>query len=369
MIQPGTPVAALDTPCLIVDLDRMEANIRRWQAACTAAGVKLRPHVKTHKVPEIACMQLAAGAAGITAAKLAEAEVFAGAGCDDIFVAYPVIGAAKWRRAAELARSVTLTVGVDSAVGARGLSAAAAAVGSRVRVRLEVNTGMNRAGADPGALADLARLIMDLPGLELDGIFTFRSTFFAGAEKLTAAQAGQAEGELMVSLAEGLRAAGIPVREVSVGSTPTALHAARVPGVTEVRPGTYIFHDYMMAAQGHCTADEVALSILCTVVSRPAPDLATVDGGSKTFCGDIIPGSIGLHGYARAVGMEAYVERMSEEHGVVRLGPGANPQIGDRVAFHPIHVCTTVNLADELVGVRNGRVERVWPVLARGKRT
>lgn len=369
MVQVGTKVTDLDTPCLIVDLDRMEANVREWQAAISAAGVKLRPHVKTHKVPEIARMQLEAGAAGITVAKVGEAEVFAAGGCRDIFIAYPVIGEPKWRRIAELARTCTMTVGVDSEVGARGLSAAAAAAGVTVRVRVEIDTGLNRAGVAAAHAEALCRLITGLPGLELDGLFTFRSTGFAGAAGRSAAELGREEGEIMVALAAELRAAGIPVREVSVGSSPTARYAAQVPGVTEVRPGTYVFLDYMNAESGVCTYDQVALSILCTVVSRPAADKATVDGGSKTFCGDIFPARLNLKGYARAVGMEAYVESMSEEHGVVRLGPGANPRIGEKVAFHPIHVCTTVNLADELIGVRNGRVEKVWPILARGKRT
>lgn len=362
-------IAELDTPCLLLDLDRMEANIRRWQTAIGEAGVGLRPHVKTHKVPALAQMQLAAGAAGITVAKLAEAEVFAAHGCRDIFVAYSVVGDAKWRRAATLAQSCTLTLGVDSLEAAQGLSAAARAAGSVVRVRVEVDTGLNRAGVLPAAAAALCRAIVDLPGLELDGIFTFRSTSFAGTDGRPAVVLGHEEGTLMVELAEELRAAGLPIRAVSVGSTPTARAAAQVPGVTEVRPGTYIFNDYMTAAAGHVSYEEIALSILCTVVSRPAADLATVDGGSKTFCGDVVPARLNLPGYARAVGMEAHLERMSEEHGVVRLGPDVNPRIGERIAFYPIHVCTTVNLADELIGVRDGRVAQVWPILARGKRT
>jgi D-serine deaminase-like pyridoxal phosphate-dependent protein len=369
MTQPGTPIDELDTPCLLVDLDRMEANIRAWQATIGDAGVGLRPHVKTHKVPAIARMQLDAGAAGITVAKVAEAEVFADGGCRDIFIAYPVIGAEKWRRAAELARRCTLTIGVDSEAGARGLSAAAAAAGVTIRVRVEVDTGLNRAGVPPAAAGALCQLALDLPGLDLDGLFTFRGAGFAGSGGRPAAELGREEGELMAGLADELRAAGVPIRAVSVGSTPTARAAARAPGVTEVRPGTYIFSDYMTAEAGHVSYDDVALSILCTVVSRPASDLATVDGGCKTFSGDAIPASHHLKGYARAVGMEAYVERMSEEHGVVRLGAGANPQIGDRIAFYPIHVCPTVNLSDELIGVRGGRVEQVWPILARGKRT
>lgn len=369
MNRPGMTIDDLDTPCLLVDLDRMEANIQGWQAAIGVAGACLRPHVKTHKVPAIAHMQLDAGARGITVAKVAEAEVFAAAGCRDIFVAYPAIGARKWRRAAELARDCVLTVGIESETGARGLSAAATAAGTTVRVRVEIDSGMNRSGVPPERAEVLCRLALALPGLDLDGIFTFRSTLFPGAAGRTAHAVGREEGEQMVALAGRLRASGIPIREVSVGSTPTARAAAQVPGVTEVRPGTYVFGDYTMAERGAMRYDEVALAILCTVVSRPAPDIATIDGGSKTFCGDVIPDRQVLKGYARAASMEAYVERMSEEHGVARLGPGADPQVGDRIAFYPIHVCTAVNLADELIGVRRGRVETVWPIAARGKRT
>ena len=368
MVQLGTPLDELDTPCLVVDLDRMDRNIQCWQAAVDATGARLRPHVKTHKVPALAHIQLKAGAAGITVAKLGEAEVFAAHGCDDIFVAYPVIGLQKWRRAAELARTITLIVGVESEVGARGLSAAAVAAGSTVRVRVEVDLGLARSGVQPADLAALASLVHDLQGIELDGIFTFRSTGYAGAGERTIAEIGREEGERMAALAEELRTAGLPIRSVSAGSTPTALEAARMLGITEVRPGTYIFGDYMLAGRGVIPYADVALSILCTVVSRPSAGTATIDGGSKTFCGDSIPRGP-LQGYARAAEMEAYVERMSEEHGVVRLPPGADPRVGDRLAFYPIHVCTAVNLADELIGIRGGRVEQVWPILARGKRT
>jgi D-serine deaminase-like pyridoxal phosphate-dependent protein len=368
-MRPGMTIDELDTPCLLVDLDRMEANIRRWQAAIGATGVTLRPHVKTHKVPAIAQMQLMAGASGITVAKVAEAEVFAAAGCRDIFIAYPVIGPDKWRHVADLAHRCSLAVGVDSEVGAQGLSRAAAKAGTAVRVRVEIDLGLNRSGVQPTQAEALCRCVLSLPGLELDGIFTYRSVFFPGASDRTAADAGREEGELMVTLARQLETAGIPIREVSAGSTPTALSVAQVPGVTEVRPGTYVFSDYMMAERGVTCYNEIALSILCTVVSRPAADKATVDGGSKTFSGDVPPARENLQGYARAVGMEAYVESLSEEHGVVRLLAGDEPRVGDRIAFYPIHVCTTVNLADELIGLRADRVEQVWPIAARGKRT
>jgi D-serine deaminase-like pyridoxal phosphate-dependent protein len=369
MIQTGTRVENLDTPALLVDLDRMEKNIREWQAAISANGVRLRPHVKTHKVPEIAAMQLAAGAGGITVAKVSEAEVFASHGARDIFIAYPTVGPEKWRRAAELARTCTMIVGVDSETGARGLSGAATSAGVTIRARVEIDGGLNRSGVQADQAGPLCQLIMGLPGLALDGIFGFRSIGFAGSNGRPAAELGVEEGELYVAMASRLRAAGITVKNISVGSTPTAKYAAGVKGITEVRPGTYVFGDYMMAEFGAVNYDDIALSILCTVVSRPAINKATVDGGNKTFCGDSIPAKLNLKGYARAVDREAYVETMSEEHGVVRLGNGVDPQIGDKIAFYPIHVCTTVNLSDELIGVRKGVVETVWPILARGKRT
>lgn len=364
----GTLIDDLETPCLLVDLDRLDGNIRSWQSEIAAHGVALRPHIKTHKSPEIAALQRAAGAQGITAAKLSEAECFVDHGFDDVFVAYPLIGATKWQRAAALARRCTLVVGVDSVVGAQGLSAAAVAAGSVVGVNVEVDTGLQRSGVAPGEAALLAQMVDSLPGLRLQGIFTFRGAHFGGAGGRSAAELGREEGELMVALAEEMRSAGLPITTVSVGSTPTARASAAVPGVTEVRPGTYVFGDYMQAAGGFMDDAAVALSILCTVVSRPVPGRAVIDGGCKTFSGDVVPERLGLRGYGRAVGVDAYVDRMSEEHGMVALGAGVDLPVGARVAFQPIHVCPTVNLSDELIGVRGGVVAQVFPVLARGLR-
>jgi D-serine deaminase-like pyridoxal phosphate-dependent protein len=363
----------LETPALLVDLDVMEANIQRWQAAADAAGVAFRPHAKTHKAPAVAAQQLAAGAVGLVVAKVAEAEIFAAAGCRDIVIAYPVVGPSKWCRLAELACSCMVTINVESEIAARGLSAAAVAAGSELRVHVDIDTGLHRCGVpagDPESIAALCRHIRNLPGLELDGITTFRHVIFPGADGRPLEELGREEGELMVGLAERLRAAGIALRTVAVGSTPTALAAATVPGVTEVRAGTYVFGDALSVTWGAITDREIALSVLCTVVSRPTPERATVDGGSKTFAGDV-PASMvpGLQGYGRVVGAEGYLDGMTEEHGIVRLGPGRTPHIGDRLRVIPNHVCTTVNLADEVVGIRNGQIETVWPVVARGKRT
>jgi D-serine deaminase-like pyridoxal phosphate-dependent protein len=366
----GESVDRVETPALLIDLDVMETNIRRWQAAADAAGVAFRPHSKTHKMPAIAERQLAAGAVGLVVAKVAEAEIFAAAGCCDLVVAYPVVGASKWQRLAELARTCTITVNVDSEIAARGLSAAAVAAGSMLRVHLDIDTGLHRCGVCPEAAEGLGRLVLSLPGLELDGITTFRTVVFPGAAGRSLDELGREEGSLMVALAERLRAAGLPIRTVAVGSTPTALAAATVPGVTEVRAGTYVFGDMMTETWGAVAEEEIGLSILCTVTSRSTPERATIDGGSKTFAGDIAPGMVtGLTGYGQMVSADAYIEGMTEEHGLVRLGTGMAPEIGERLRFVPNHACTAVNLADEVIGVRNGQVEAIWPVLARGKRT
>ena len=368
-IKPGMKLEDLDTPAMLVDLDKMERNIASWQTEISSHNVKLRPHVKTHKVPEIAKLQLQAGASGITVAKVAEAEVFAAQGINDIFIAYPIIGAAKWQRVANLARDRQIIVGLDSEIGARGLNHAAREADLILKVRIEIDGGLNRSGVAPSDALNLCQIIQSLPNLELDGIFGFRSIFFAAASGRTPTEIGFEEGEFFVSIAENLRSSGIPIRNVSIGSTPTAKYAARVSGVTEVRPGTYVFGDYMMAELGAVEYDNVALSILCTVISNSRSGQVTIDGGFKTFCGDSIPSKLNLKGYAKAVNHDAYLESMSEEHGVVKLGEGVKLEVGDRLAFYPIHVCTTVNLSDELIGMRNGQVEKVWQVLARGKRT
>jgi D-serine deaminase-like pyridoxal phosphate-dependent protein len=370
MIAPGAHVEDLDTPVQIVDLDRLETNIQRLQAAVDRTGARLRPHIKTHKIPEIARMQLAAGARGIAVSKVAEAEVFAAAGFDDIAVAYPVVGTEKWRRLAELARSSRTTVNVDSEIAVRGLSEAATAAGTTMLVQVDIDTGFHRCGVQPDDAEALCRFIQTQPGIELDGVTTHRSAFFPDHGGRPVAALGQEEGEVMVALAERLRAAGIPIREVTCGSTPTAVSAAAVPGVTEVRAGTYVFGDLIMAGIGAIDRDDISLTIVSTVQSRPHAGRATIDGGMKTFMGEAFPSLPPfLKGFGEAVDLPLHLEGLTEEHGLVALPPDVQPAIGERIAFFPNHVCTTVNLSDEIVGVRDGRVEVVWPVAARGKRT
>ena len=368
----GSSIYDLDTPATLIDLDRLDRNIHEWQTNMDRCGVKFRPHVKTHKVPEIARMQLAAGAVGIVCAKVSEAEPFAAAGIEDICIAYPVFGEVKWQRIAELAKKTArLTVNCDSEGSARGLSEAAARAGVTIHVQIDIDSGLHRGGVaydDQGAVGQLARKIESLPGLQLSGITTYRSSGFSGAP--SPRDAGCAEGRLMAELAARLRAAGINVHEVTAGSTPTGRWVAEVAGVTEVRAGNYIFNDLMQLANSIVDEDRLALSVLCTVVSHNQSESLTIDGGTKTFSGDA--GGVGTGravppAIARAVDRRIFVERMNEEHGMARTEEKV--QLGEKIRFFPWHACTCVNLSDEIIGFRDERVEVVWPVRARGLRT
>ncbi len=362
-------IAQIATPALIVDMAKVQHNIDRWQHHATLHGVALRPHIKTHKTLEIARLQRARGAHGITSAKLSEAEVFIDNGFDDVFIAYPIIGHDKAAHAAALARRVKLIVGVDSVVGIAQLQAAAQAADSVIHVRVELDTGLNRCGTAASQMAELCEVVRYSSHLQLDGIFTYRGAWFTGANGRSATELGREEAQIMVDMATHLRQLGLPIHSVSVGSTPTGMACATVPGITEIRPGTYVFGDDMQLLNGACQLDDVALHILCTVISRPSKTTATVDAGSKTFAGDVNYEKMGLTGYATGVDVTASLVRMSEEHGVLQIPETLDLPVGSRIALRPIHVCTTVNLSDTIYFAdADGNATPVF-VAARGKRT
>jgi D-serine deaminase-like pyridoxal phosphate-dependent protein len=370
----GQRVETIPTPCLVVDVPRLEANIERWQRSIEQHGKLLRPHIKTHKSPEIAWLQERAGANGIAVAKVAEAEVFAASGFTDIVVAYPVHGEEKWQRLAELARNARIVVNADNHEAVRGLSAAADATGTVLGVQIEIDSGFHRCGIpaeDIDAVEALARLVLALPGLDFDGVTTHRGIFFEGGSAISIDEAGRTEGAIVVGVAEQLRERGIDVREVTAGGTISGHGVAEVAGITEVRAGTYVFNDLMQVGFGSAALDDLALSIHCTVISTHVEGQATIDAGSKTFSGD--RGVVGAATsapaeIARAVDSAIVLDRISEEHGMLHLN-GEHVALGDRLAFFPAHACTAVNLSDEVFGVRDGVVEFVWPIRARGKRT
>lgn len=355
----------LETPAVVVDLDVLERNVLRMAEQARLRDVRLRPHAKTHKVLEIGRLQLDAGASGLSLAKTGEAEVFAAAGFDDLFLAYPIVGGDKARRLLALPDRIRLSVGVDSLDGARSLAEPFHAAGRRLDVVLKVDVGFHRVGVAPERAARAAQQIAALPGLRLTGVFTHAGHGYLRESPAGVAQVGRSEGETLVAVAAELRAAGLPIEVVSVGSTPTARHAMAVPGVTECRPGNYVYHDASQVSLGTCPLEDCALSVLASVVSVPAADRAVVDAGSKTLSSDPLRPQAG--GYGWIAGRRSRIERLSEEHGVVGVAEGESFRVGERVRLLPNHACVVSNLHERVFGVRGERVERELRVAARGR--
>jgi D-serine deaminase-like pyridoxal phosphate-dependent protein len=354
----------LATPAVLIDCDVLEANIARQAGRAREAGVKLRPHAKTHKSPQIARMQLKAGAKGISLAKTSEAEVFAREGFDDIFLAYPIVGRGKPERLLALSDELRLAVGVDSAEGAASLSAVFAAAHRRLDVRLKIDCGYHRVGVGPEAALALARRVADLPGLNLRGVFTHGGQAYAAETPEQSARAAEEEGGAVVRVARELAAAGLPVEEISVGSTPTACRVMAFPGITECRPGNYVFHDGSQMALGTCEPSDCAMTVLATVVSVPAAGRAVLDAGSKTLSSDTLRPRGNGHGLVLGTGSR--IEKLSEEHGVIRVEAGDRFEVGQRVRILPNHACVISNLHDRLYGVRGEQVETEFAIAARG---
>lgn len=359
-----TSIEDLPTPTVLVDLDVLEANIGRMQERARQAGVKLRPHAKTHKSPEVGRMQLAAGASGLTLAKTSEAEVFADLGFEDIFLGYPVVGADKARRLLALFDRIRLSVGVDSVEGAQSLGAVFHAAGRRLPVLLKIDCGFHRVGVAPEGAVALARRIADVPGVTISGVFTHGGQGYGGATPDEVARIGAEESRIVAESADALRSAGLPVDEVSLGSTPTVGAAMTGRGVTECRPGTYVYNDRSQIALGSCRPEDCAMTVVATVVSVPAADRAVVDAGSKTLSTDPMRPSPDGHGLV--VGRQTRIARVSEEHGVLSVAPGESFRVGERVRILPNHACAVSNLHGALAAVRGGRVEGRITVAARG---
>lgn len=341
----------LDTPVAVLDLDRFERNLVKLQRYLDAHGIANRPHIKTHKIPEIARMQIAGGAVGVTCQKLGEAEVMADAGITDIFLPYNILGEQKLARLVALARRVRMSVTADSAVTVRGLSAAMHAAGLVLETLVEFDTGAQRCGVQtPAEAADLARLIARSPGLRFGGLMTFPCNAHTDP--------------FVLAVRDLLRPDGIAVERVSGGGTARMWHAHEHATLTEYRSGMYIFGDRNTLINGAMSLDEIAFTVQCTVVSRPTPDRGILDGGSKTFSSD--PSLKDGHGLILEY-PDARFYGMSEEHGHVDFSAcPTRPQIGERVTVAPNHCCPVTNLFNEIVGVRGDRVEQVWRVTARG---
>ena len=358
----GTPVEALDTPALIVDLDALDANIAVLTGLLGEHGVNWRPHAKAHKSPAVAHRLLAAGAIGITCAKLSEAEVYAASGIRDILIANQVVGPVKARRLAELATEIDIMSAVDSVAGARFLSEAAVEAGSQPRVLIEVDTGMNRGGVAPGQTAvELAQELVKLPNLRFAGLMTWEGhvlTIEDGQERADAVRT--AVGQLLET-ADAIRVAGIPVEIVSCGGTGTIVTTRQLPGVTEIQAGGGIFGDAFYRQLD--VPVEPALFVKVIVTSRPTPTRILFDAGRKTIDpSNVVPEVVGVD-HVEGVSLSA-------EHGNIRLSePNDTVQVGDTLMLRIGYSDQAVHLHEQIFAVRDGKIVAIWPTLARGKLT
>lgn len=355
------PLAHLDTPALLIDLDLLEGNLQRMAIALTQMGSTIRPHFKAHRIPEICRRQVELGAHGITCAKLGEAEVLGEAGFDHLLVANEVVGAVKWQRLARLALHRDVLVGIDSFEVAEATAAAARKAGSAVGILVEVNIGMDRCGVAPGRTAvDLATRCAELSGLRFQGVMGYEGhvVMHTPTEKIAA---GREALSKLTDTAEQCRAAGLPVRIVSAGGTGCWNITATQPGITELQCGTYSMMD-LLFREGAGTRDfDYACTVLGTVISRPHTDRAVTDVGKK-----------GLHpsfGMARPLDLPgAELLALHSEHGILSVQDEARAlKTGDTIRFIPSYLEGTINLYDRAFAIRNGLAVEEWAISGRGR--
>ena len=340
----------LDTPAVVCDLDKLERNIRDYAAHTRSVGIPLRSHTKSHKIPEIAHMQMAAGNVGICCQKVGEAEVMAAAGITEILIPFNIVGVAKVERLLRLARRINMSVAVDSEATARGLSEGTQRFGGEIATLIELDTGAKRCGVQsPAAAQELARTLVDLPGIDFQGVMTYPSRL-------------EIKDFLDETVAR-ITGDGIPVHIVSGGGT-GADDVSKAVGCTETRAGSYVWEGLTRVKSRADLSDErCPLRIITTVVSRPTPERLIIDGGMKTFCSyPPVP-----YGYC-VEHPELKIMGMSIEHGHVDTSESSyNFRVGERLTWIPLHQEMALNLHDELVAYRGEQVEIVWPVWGRGK--
>lgn len=345
---------SVSTPAVLVELHKVRHNIERFQDYANACGLKVRPHIKTHKLPQIALMQLQAGAIGITCQKISEAEAMIAQTSEisDVLITYNIVGQDKLDHLASLAARVRLSVVADSEIVIEGLSARFAGEAEPLTVLVECNTGADRCGVPtPEAAAVLAQRIDGAPGLRFGGLMTYPPAN------------GEAGVQAFMTRAKTLiEANGMVVPVVTSGGTPSMMKAAEAPVVTEYRPGTYVYNDRSLVERGVCTWDDCALTVLATVVSVPASNRAIIDAGSKALTSDLL----GLTGYGHVLARpDIAIDQLSEEHGrLVSVGP-IGLRVGEKVRIVPNHACVVTNLFDTIFVLDDDQIAE-WPVVARG---
>ncbi|MCY3575557.1 MAG: alanine racemase [Chloroflexi bacterium] len=345
----GQAIAVLETPSVLIDMDIMERNIARMQARCDQLGISFRPHIKTHKIPDIARRQLAAGAVGIACQKVSEAEVFAAAGFRDIQIPYNIVGARKTGRLAQLARKVKLSVTVDSRAVVDGIAAAAQKADAHIDMLVELVSLGERTGTTPADALSLAQHIAATDNLGFAGLMIYPSD--------------AAIRPRLLETLNLLAAAGIPVAVISGGGSGAIREAHLLPELTEMRVGTYVFYDWNSVSQGYTTFENCAMRLRATVVSAHEASRVILDAGSKSIHSETVNGRFGYIEEFPA----ARLRQVNEEHGYVDFSAcPSTPAVGDILHIIPVHTCVVTNLHNQVYGVRGGMIEQVWDVAARG---
>ena len=381
MAENGELVSNLDTPAILVDLDKLEANINAMAHTVKEAGLRLKPHNKIHRTAYISELQIKAGACGVSVSKIGEAAILFEAGIKNITVVHPFYGDHKLAKLKHLLEAnAEITCVVDSIKGATAISQVGMELGRKAPVLLKINTSVDRFGTLPGEpTLRMAKELIQIPGIEFDGILTHEGSWSEPSAEGVDRVAFESVS-VMSATAKMLRKEGVEVKDVVVGSTPTARascrHAVYLPEITEVQPGAYVLGDQIYMNTFAMTEDTCSATVLVTVVSRPAPDRICIDGGYKTFSADPLlvfaNRAGGLANWTPTYGTvkghpDIIVGRLTEEIGILTLSdPGKEINIGDRLEILPNHISLAVNLHERMYGIRNGAIEREIPIACRG---
>jgi D-serine deaminase-like pyridoxal phosphate-dependent protein len=345
----------IDTPAVVVDLKIVKENINTYQKYCDDIGITLRPHIKTHKIPALAKLQVSAGAVGITAQKISEAEaIISEGGIDDVLITYNIIGEKKLRALQDLANKVNVSVVADSSFCVEGLSKTFKGAEKPLSVLVECDTGANRCGVTSPQLAcELAELINRSPGLIFGGLMTYPP--ISQAQKINS---------FLTNAKKLIEAKKINVNTISIGGSPDMWKVEDIPVATEYRVGTYIFNDRSLVEKEICSEDRVALTVLATVVSTPTKNRAIIDAGSKVLTSDLF----GMKDHGHIVNFpDLRITQLTEEHGTIVADQSTNLEIGQKILIVPNHACVVTNMLDEIVVITEERTIKNMQVIGRGK--
>lgn len=349
----------IDTPAVIVDVDKMISNIKEMSDYAKKYNVKLRPHTKTHQIPEIAKIQLSYGANGICCQKVSEAEIMYENGITDILIPTQIIGQPKISRLFELAQKCKITTAVDSLDSVIQLDKYANKKDGEFNVIVEIDIGGGRCGMPIQKTLKFVNKITQLKGINVEGLMCYEGQAYNIFDHKKREITVNKIVNKIVDIAKDIKNSGIEIKEISVGSTPSAKISAKIDGVTEIRPGNYVFYDYMQVERDVIKQERCATTVITTVISKPNTKTAVVDAGKKSLCNDT-----GLLNH-KIVGHDGKIKQMWEEHSAIDFQRNNSLKVGDKIEIIPYHVCTCVNMFNQLIGIKNNRIESKWKIAGR----